>query len=77
VVRKLKNSKYFDLKVLMFAKRVSQKKLAEILNITEQSLNSKLNCRRDFSIGEAEKIIEYLEIENPSDIFFKSKLHGA
>lgn len=73
----MKNSRYHDLKVLMFAKRVSQKKLAEVLDITEQTLNSKLNGRGEFTIGEAGNIAEYLEIENPCDIFFKSNLRGA
>lgn len=67
-----KESKYHNLKVAMFAKKVNQKELADVLGITEQALNSKLNGRSDFTIGEAQKAIEYLEIENPSAIFFSA-----
>lgn len=69
--------KYHDLKVIMFSKRVSQERLAKELHITAQAINSKLNGRSDFTIPEAEKIIEHLEIDNPTPVFFKSMLRGT
>jgi len=71
------NEKYHDLKVIMFARKVTQADLADMLNVSEQTVNAKLNGRGDFTIEEAEKIIEELEIENPTAIFFKSVLRGT
>lgn len=69
--------KYHKLKVIMFDRQINQTELAEKLDITQASLNAKLNGRSDFSIGEAEKIIKALNIENPSDIFFSNTLRDA
>ncbi len=71
------SNKYHDLKVLMFARKKTQRDIAEVLNITEASVNAKLNGRSDFTIREAETITEYLEIQNPVAIFFKPELRGA
>jgi len=69
--------KYHQLKTAMFARRVTQGALAQEVGITEQALNAKLNGRGDFYIREAEKIIAFLELENPSNIFFDQGLRGA
>ena len=69
--------KYHALKVIMFDRKVTQGALAQKIEISEQSLNAKLNERQEFTISEAEKMINFLGIENPSDIFFNSVLRGA
>lgn len=65
---------YNKLKGIMREKNYSQKKLARELEISEQSLNAKLNARKQFSILEAIKIINILNIENPSLIFFENNI---
>lgn len=61
----------FDkLKGKMTERRVSQAKLAEHLGITTQALNAKLNGRTQFTIEEAVKITNFLNLNNPIDIFF-------
>lgn len=59
---------YNKLKGIMKEKNYSQSKLAESLNITTQSLNAKLNGRRQFTIKEALNIICILNIKNSNDI---------
>lgn len=71
------SEKYHELKVIMYDKKVSQKQLADHLNITEQSLNSKLNDRSEFTVVEADKTAKFLEIEDPTPIFFKSFLRAT
>lgn len=61
----------------MFEHKVTQETLAHEIGMSEQSLNAKLNERRDFTIREAEKIIDYLGIENPHNIFFNQSLRGT
>lgn len=50
---------------------ISQDKLSKQLGITVQSLNAKINGRSPFTLEEVVKITEYLNLENPVDIFFK------
>ncbi|WP_195970602.1 helix-turn-helix transcriptional regulator [Clostridium thermobutyricum] len=59
---------YNKLKGIMKERNYSQSKLAEKLDITTQSLNAKLNGRRQFTIKEAFEIISILNIENSNDI---------
>lgn len=68
---------YNKLKGLMKEKNYSQSKLAEILNISTQSLNAKLNGRSQFTVQEAFEIISILKIESSNDIveiFFKNNI---
>lgn len=61
----------FDkLKGKMAEQGISQTKLAESLGITVQSLNAKLNGRKQFTLREVVKITEVLDISEPVDIFF-------
>lgn len=60
------------LKGKMVEKRYTQKKLADELGITVQSLNAKLNKRSQFTIAEAMNMISILNIENPVEIFFEN-----
>lgn len=59
---------YNKLKGIMKERNYSQSKLAKKLDITTQSLNAKLNGRRQFTIKEAFEIISILNIENSDDI---------
>lgn len=59
---------YNKLKGIMKERNYSQSKLAKKLDITTQSLNAKLNGRRQFTIKEAFEIISILNIENSNDI---------
>lgn len=62
------------LKGLMTEKKVSQEKLASKIGITTQSLNAKLNGRSQFTLGEVIKITNYLDINNPQEIFFTENI---
>ena len=63
----------FDkLKGKMREKNISQEKLADHLGITVQALNAKLNGRSTFTLEEVVTITEYLRLEDPLDIFFRS-----
>lgn len=66
------SDKYHELKSIMFAKKVSQEKLANAIGITPQSLNNKLNARKDFYLREVQAIVDQLEIDDPTKdrIFF-------
>lgn len=61
-------------KALLIFKGVTNKMLAERLNINESTLYRKINADGDFSREEINIMIEYLEIDNPSEIFFAKKL---
>ena len=68
---------YNKLKGIMKEKNYSQSKLADILKISTQSLNAKLNGRSQFTIQEAFEIISILKIESSNDIveiFFKNNI---
>lgn len=54
-------------------KRLSQKSLALKIGMSQQSLSRKMLGKREFSIGEAEKICEVLQIPNEerADIFLR------
>lgn len=62
----------FDkLKGKMAEAHVSQDKLSKQLGITVQSLNAKINGRSPFTLEEVVKITDYLDLEDPVNIFFK------
>lgn len=58
------------LKGKMRERGVTQADLARAIGITPQALNAKLNGRSSFTVPEAQKITEFLGLENPSEIFF-------
>mgnify|MGYP001623102276 CR=1 FL=1 len=62
----------FDkLKGKMAEAHVSQDKLSKQLGITVQALNAKINGRSPFTLEEVIKITDYLDLEDPVNIFFK------
>lgn len=69
-------NKYKNLKDIMHIQGVTQEELARQLKISEPTLNSRLNGRSHFSILEAEKIAQILQID-PAKYFFNSTLRGA
>lgn len=65
----------FDkLKGKMAEAHVSQDKLSKQLGITVQSLNAKINGRSPFTLEEVVKITDYLDLEDPVNIFFKPSI---
>lgn len=70
-------AKYHQLKTAMFTKKVTQDELAKEIGVSEQTLNNKLNGRGEFYINEAEKIIEFLALENPTEYFFNRCLRDT
>lgn len=62
------------LKGIMRENNVTQQELADKLGISVQTFNSKINGRTAFTIPEAMKIIEFLGIKKPEEIFFDNKI---
>ena len=53
---------------------MSQKQLAEAININESTFYRKIQRGGDFTRAEINRIINILNIEHPEDIFFTEKL---
>lgn len=53
---------------------ISQERLAKMLGISLQSLNAKLNERRQFTLEEVIKTIQLLDIANPNEYFFTDNI---
>lgn len=58
------------IKGLMAEKNISQQKLASILGISKQTLNAKLQSKREFTVNEAQKICNALDIKDVEIYFF-------
>lgn len=52
---------------------MTQGKLAELVEISPNSLSRKLNGKRQFTLGEVEAISRVLELQNPAALFFDRK----
>ena len=48
----------------------TQKEIAELLGITPQAFNAKINNRVQFTLGEVIEMTNILKIDNPIEIFF-------
>jgi len=59
------------LKALFVEKNITQQEIAKELGITETTMTRKMK-KGVFDSDEMYKMIEILEIENPSEIFFAS-----
>jgi transcriptional regulator with XRE-family HTH domain len=57
-------------KALLVMKGKTMQDIAGLLNINQATLYRKINGSSDFFRKEIQAICEYLEIENPNDIFF-------
>lgn len=62
-------SNYAELKYWMAKNDVTQKELANVLEISQQALSRKLQGISDFKVKEIKAIIEYYKIENPENFF--------
>lgn len=60
------------LKGKIVEKQFTQEKLAEMLGISVQTLNAKLNGRKKFNLDEVVSITHILAIQDPVDIFFEN-----
>lgn len=64
---------YFDNRKLlaqMVLRNVKTEEVAKELGINPATFYRKLNKDREFTRSEIQKLIEFLDIENPMDIFF-------
>ncbi len=61
------------LRVIIFERGMTQKKLAELLGITPRSFSKKMLLRVEFTYSEVYKLCEILDIKNPLDVFEPKK----
>jgi DNA-binding Xre family transcriptional regulator len=61
-------------KSILVLRGVSMRMLAEVLGIDESTLYRKINSGGSFTREEINKMIEYLEIDNPMEVFFYREL---
>ncbi len=66
------NKKLFKSKLAL--KGVTMKMLADVLGIDESTLYRKVNNDGSFTRQEMNKIIDFLEMDEPMEVFFCSKL---
>ncbi len=59
-----------ELRALIVAKGLTQMEVAHMLGITPRTFYTKMK-KGVFGTDEAEKMIDILEIKNPSEIFFE------
>lgn len=66
---------FSKIKKRMREKKYTQKQLADILNVTKQTINNKLNNKRPFIPSEISTITEILDIcGSIEEYFFKKKV---
>lgn len=58
------------LKALMVEKGFTQEQLAKKLGISEQSLNYKINNKREFKASEIQALTKSLDVQDVDSIFF-------
>lgn len=49
---------------------LSQEQVSNMLGISTQSFNAKINSRKQFTLGEVITLCDLLNIENPKEYFF-------
>ena len=49
---------------------LSQDQVSNLLGISRQSFNAKINNKKQFTLGEVISLCEILNIDNPKDYFF-------
>lgn len=59
------------LKAVMVQNGFSQKMLAQRIGMSPNSLNRKINGKREFTLSEAIAISTVLKVQNPEAIFFE------
>lgn len=58
----------------MKIRNVTRRELYEMLGISRSAFYSKCNGLSEFTRGEIQKIVDFLQLETPVDIFFDSKV---
>lgn len=58
------------LKSIMVLREVKQGDIAHVLGLSRSRVSDRFKNPQTFSIEEMNKLIKYLEIDNPSDVFF-------
>lgn len=58
------------LKSYMALRGETIKSLAATIGIASKTLSEKINGKSDFTLNEAEKLIQILGIDDPADVFF-------
>lgn len=58
------------LQAVMLLKGKKIEDVSRVLGVNESTVYRKLNNDGDFSRAEIEKLVDFLEIDNPVDIFF-------
>lgn len=53
---------------------LSQEQVSNMLGISTQSFNAKINNRNQFTLGEVISLCDLLNIENPKEYFFKNNI---
>lgn len=61
-------------KALLILKNKSMEDVAKFLGISRTTLYRKMNGESDFFLNEIQKLCEFLQIENPMEIFFTNEL---
>ena len=65
---------YAKLKGVMKENNVTQAKMAEILGISIQAFNAKINGKKGFTLAEASAMRKTLNITNTDEIFFDDQI---
>ncbi|MFR5264565.1 helix-turn-helix transcriptional regulator [Clostridium sp.] len=63
---------YLKLKSMMIEKEITQKKLAELLDLNVSTVNFKINGKKDFTLSEARKISSIFDNKPIEEIFLIS-----
>lgn len=72
----MKGGAWMDKARLMYEmqkKRVSIKEILEVLDMSRSAFYRKCNGISEFTQGEIQKIVDYLELDSPMGIFFPEK----
>lgn len=67
------NTNVQEIRLAMSKKGITNKKLAEELNIARSSICRKLNGTSEFTIGESQALCDFLELD-PRYIFFNANI---
>jgi DNA-binding XRE family transcriptional regulator len=72
-VNRRRNMVHNKLKALIASNNMKQKDLAEYLEVDNSTISLKINCKRDFTITEIEKIKKFFN-KSYEEIFFNEEI---
>ena len=64
----------YRLEYEMKRRNVTQEELCKALKISRSAFYRKCNCLSEFTQGEIQGIVDYLQLDSPMGIFFKEKV---